>query len=234
MFPDANKNAKSLIDAAFSQEAARLEETQQRKSKPQIDLKLGAAHNFPLLTQYQVAERYQMRYIKRLTHLSQGVSTLQPEHIAPILNAFCNTEKLLHQMIARYYDKKQLQLFSGQFLLITDELSEISSMYQEQVVNIFDRKADKWDIFDEMAFLPGWQQQHAALRLRSSEPHVPIEQAILAYAVSDYLQTVFNCLTEALRTEIRLLAQFTQELSLLSDILTDVFTRLYQQQEPSI
>lgn len=227
--PSSNEDPKSFVDNVFAREEKRKEEKVKKQANLPIDLAAGGIFNMDRLTEYYVSANNEPSYKRRVQQSLHGTHNMSYEEAALVNNVFLNMERILFDLVGRYYDDNQLKLFSSEMSLVSDEIKDATRMYQISVFEMIDNKDMKWEVFDQMVFLPGWRQNAATLKLKSEDGRVALEKSILTYMISDLTQVYLNCLTDALRTDLKLFSQFVYQLSLLSENVSEVLTVLYNE-----
>lgn len=227
------QDPKAFVDNVFAKETERQETKAQNRMDLPIDLAAGGLFNMDQLTYFHVPEKDQSSYTRRIERSLEDIANLERHEAEALNNVFLNIERLLVELVKKYYDAEQVKLLTGGNKLLADDIAQITWMFQERLFELFDNKEKKWDMFDYMIFLPGWRQHNAALKLKSPDGRVPLEKGIISYLVSDMMQTYYNALSESLRTEMLLLSQFMYQFALLADNAAEVFTVLYDQYNPT-
>lgn len=216
-----NQEAKSFINSIFVSQVEQRQETEMKAHMAPIDLAVGGTHNLERFITFLIPHAHRVSYEMRLQDSVEDGDSLNLLDVKQINHVFLNTEQIVFKMVTDYYGDDQLP---G----IANDIIQTTMLFQSLALNIIGNRDKMANAFHDVSHAPGSKRIMNYYRTKYLTLHA--EKITINYIVQDLVQTYIHCATgNGLRTDMVSMSQFTYQLGLLAENVSEVLTVLNDQ-----
>ena len=216
-----NQEAKSFINSIFVSQVEQRQENEMKAHMAPIDLAAGGTHNLERFINFLVPDAHRVSYEMRLQDSVEDGDSLTLSDVKQINHVFLNVEQIVFKMVTDYYGDDQLP---G----VANDIVHTTMLFQSLILNIIGSRDKMANAFHDVSHAAGSKRIMNYYRTKHLTLHA--EKITVNYIVQDLVQTYINCATgNGLRTDMVSMSQFTYQLGLLAENVSEVLTVLNDQ-----
>lgn len=214
---ELSQDAKSFVNDIFTNEIKQKQHNKEKEHLAPIDLSAGGQHNFERFIHFPIPPEHQTSYLLRFRESALLAHNIIIEDVKSILHVLMNMEQITFKMTSDYYDDDQLNV-------VANQLAEITMMYESLIVSIIDNRDKMANAFHDISHAAGSKRIMNHFRTKHATLHA--ERITINYIVQDLAQTYIHCITDSLRTDMVSMSQFTYQIGLLAENVSEVLSVL--------